>query len=210
MHSTRIQRKASVVTQTDKSKLRQTYCTIREDLGETDVIDRSTAVHQRLAEMAVLTEADTVMAYLAFRNEIDLRPLFGRLPDIRWVLPRIEGKRMILHPYEPERLVRHAYGMLEPRADAPTVAPEEVDVVLVPGVSFDSHGGRLGFGGGFYDRFLAQIDATRFGVCYDCCLAEGLPCAAHDQRMDWVVTPTAAIHCTPLWRRECEPTSPGS
>jgi 5-formyltetrahydrofolate cyclo-ligase len=159
--------------------------------------------------MALLREAETVMAYLAFRNELDLGLLFQLLPDIQWVLPRIQGQRMVLHPYDPQRLVRHPYGMLEPRADAPIVDPQDVDVVLVPGVSFDSRGGRLGFGGGFYDRFLTRTSAIRVGICHDRCMADELPCAEHDQRMDWVVTPTMAMHTAPLWRRECElPDSP--
>ncbi len=191
------------MTPIDKIELRQTYCTIRENLSEAEVAARSAAVCERLAEMPVVTEAHTILAYMAFRNEVDLRPLFDLLPDTRWVLPRIEGQRMTLHPYEPDRLVRHPYGMLEPRADAPSVEPDEIDVVLVPGVSFDARGGRLGFGGGFYDRFLVHTEATRIGVCYDCCLAEELPCAEHDKRMNWVVTPTVAVHCTPRWRREC-------
>lgn len=186
---------------TDKADLRVTYCTMREELPKDQVRARSTAVCRRLAAMPVVSQADTILAYLAFRNEVDLRPLFDLLPNIRWVLPRIQGKRMTLHPYEPERLVRHRYGILEPRPDAPMVEPDEIDVVLLPGVSFDAQGGRLGFGGGFYDRFLLQTDATRIGVCYDCCLAEELPCAEHDQPVDWVVTPTASIHCSSRGRR---------
>jgi 5-formyltetrahydrofolate cyclo-ligase len=88
-------------------------------------------------------------------------------------------------------------------AGAPEVEPKELDVVLVPGVSFDKRGGRLGFGGGFYDRLLIRTPAARIGVTYDCCLVEELPCAEHDQRMDWVVTPTQAIRCGPLWRQAC-------
>ena len=187
----------------DKSELRQKYRELREGLAAASVAEKSAALCRRLARMTLLHEGQAVMAYLAFNNEIDLSLLFELLPDVRWVLPRIEGKDMTLHPYEPQRLVRHPFGMLEPAADAPVVDPEDVDVVLVPGVSFDPRGGRLGFGGGFYDRFLVKTSAVRVGVCYDCCLADELPCAAHDRRMDWVVTPTATIHAAPRWRREC-------
>jgi 5-formyltetrahydrofolate cyclo-ligase len=187
----------------DKSKLRERYRNVRESLSAVRVAEESAAVCRRLASMALVREAETVMAYLAFNNEVDLSLVFELLPDIEWVLPRIEGERMILHPYEPERLVRHPFGMLEPPADAPVVDPRDLDVVLVPGVSFDPRGGRLGFGGGFYDRFLVGTSATRVGICHDGCLAEQLPCADHDRRMDWVVTPTATIHAAPRWRREC-------
>jgi 5-formyltetrahydrofolate cyclo-ligase len=189
----------------DKSDLRETYCGVREALRADSVAEQSTAVSRRLGRMAVLRHAETVMAYLAFKNELDLSLLFDLLPRVSWVLPRIEGRRMVLHPYEPDRLVRHPFGMLEPRADAPVVDPQDLDVVLVPGVSFDRRGGRLGFGGGFYDRFLVRTSAIRVGICHDCCLVEKVPMDAHDERMDWVVTPTVAIHSAPLWRRQPGP-----
>ncbi len=186
----------------DKSRLRDTYCGVREALPADSVAEQSTAISRRLGRMAVLRHAETVMAYVAFKNELDLSLLFDMLPDVSWVVPRIEGRQMVLHPYEPGRLVRHPFGMLEPRADAPVVDPEALDVVLVPGVSFDRRGGRLGFGGGFYDRFLMRTSAVRIGICHDCCLAEKLPVHDHDQRMDWVVTPTVTMHTAPLWRRQ--------
>ena len=186
----------------NKSRLRDTYCDVREALSADSVSEQSTALSRRLARMAVLKAAETVMAYLAFRNELDLSLLFDLLPDVTWVVPRIKGRDMILHEYEPERLIRHSFGMLEPRADAPLVEPQDLDVVLVPGVSFDRLGGRLGFGGGFYDRFLVRTSAIRIGICHDCCLTEDLPVHDHDQRMDWVVTPTISIHAAPRWRRE--------
>jgi 5-formyltetrahydrofolate cyclo-ligase len=151
--------------------------------------------------MTLLCEAERVLAYLAFGSELDVSALFELLPDIEWVVPRIEGKRLIVHPYAPEGLIRHPYGMLEPPVDSPVLDAKEVDLVLVPGVSFDRRGGRLGCGGGFYDRFLSRTSAIRVGVCDDSCLTEVLPLSDHDQWMDWVVTPTMAIHCAPVWRR---------
>lgn len=189
----------------NKEQVRDNYCTLRECLPAEEVTNASAAVCRRLANMDVLQEAQTVLAYLAFRNEVDLDLLFELLPDIDWVVPRIEGKRLIIHPYDPDNLIPHEWGILEPPVNAPEVEPTNLDVVLVPGVSFDRRGGRLGFGGGFYDRFLVKTPAVRIGVTYDDCLAENLPCAEHDQRMDWVVTPTQTLHCAPIWKTECEP-----
>ncbi|MBU0704381.1 MAG: 5-formyltetrahydrofolate cyclo-ligase, partial [Chloroflexi bacterium] len=146
----------------------------------------------------------SILTYLAFRNEPDLSLLFDLLPGVRWVIQRIEKERLILHPYDPGRLVRHRFGMLEPAPGLPVVAPSTLDLVLTPGVAFDRRGGRLGFGGGYYDRLLPTTPALRVGVTYDECLADALPCAEHDQRMDWVVTPSQEIHCAPLWRDACE------
>jgi 5-formyltetrahydrofolate cyclo-ligase len=133
------------------------------------------------------------MAYIAFRNELDLAPLFAALPAVEWIVPRVVGKEMVLHAYDPQRLVRHRFGMLEPAADLPTVSAASLDVVLVPGVAFDHQGGRMGFGGGFYDGFLPTTGALRVGITFDDCLVDVVPCDDHDQRVDWVVTPTQII-----------------
>jgi 5-formyltetrahydrofolate cyclo-ligase len=184
-----------------KPQLRRRFRDVRESLEQAHVANASSALCRRLAGMTLLQRADTILSYLAFRNEPDLGALFELLPDVHWVLPRIEGHKLILHRHEADRLVLHPYGILEPAADAPVVELQSVDLVLVPGVAFDRTGGRLGFGGGFYDRLLIRTSAERVGIVYDCCVAEELPCDEHDQRMDWVITPSQAIRCGPLWRQ---------
>jgi 5-formyltetrahydrofolate cyclo-ligase len=177
----------------DKPRLRRHFRPLRERLSAEEVAAASTALCQRLAAWPVLQEAQAVLTYLAFRNEPDLGLLFDLLPHVRWAAPRVEGGRLVLHLYDPARLVRHRFGMLEPAADLRVVDPTALDLVLVPGVAFDRRGGRLGFGGGYYDRFLPTTPALRVGVTHDCCLTDELPCGEHDQRMDWVVTPTQCI-----------------
>jgi len=188
----------------DKSELRRRFLRQRDTLPANKVAAASTAICQRLAAwppISNLQPPPSILTYLAFRNELDLGLLFDLLPRVRWVVPRIiEGGRMSLHPYDPARLMRHRFGMLEPAADLPVVAPTSLDLILVPGVAFDRQGRRMGFGGGYYDRLLPTTPALRVGVTYDECLADALPCAEHDQRMDWVVTPNQEIHCAPLWR----------
>lgn len=180
----------------DKSTLRQQFCALRERIPAEQVVAASTDLCRQLAVWPALQGAQTVLTYLAFRNEPDLGLLFDLLPHIHWVVPRIIGEgNMLLHPYDPARLVRHRFGMLEPAANLPVVSPAALDLILVPGVAFDRRGGRLGFGGGYYDRLLPTTPALRVGVTYDECLADALPCAEHDQRMDWVVTPSHEIHC---------------
>ncbi|HIP86908.1 MAG TPA: 5-formyltetrahydrofolate cyclo-ligase [Anaerolineales bacterium] len=179
----------------DKVALRRRCLQARESLSPEEVAAASAAICERLAGWDLLRQARTVMTYMAFRNEPDLSALFSLLPSVRWVLPRIEGRRLILHPYDPGRLVRHPFGMLEPDPTLPVVDPGALDVVLVPGVAFDPQGGRLGFGGGYYDRFLPTTPALRVGVAFDACLIDALPCTEWDQRMDWVVTPTRLIRC---------------
>ena len=183
-----------------KREARDRYRSLRESMSSEQVAQASTALCHRLAEWPVLQNAHTVLTYIAFRNEIDLAQLIERFTGIEWIVPRVVGQRLVLHPYDPARLVRHRYGMLEPAADLPIVEPKALDLVLVPGVAYDRRGGRMGFGGGFYDGFLPTTQALRAGITYDRCLVEELPCDEHDQRMDWIITPTETLHCAPFWR----------
>ena len=179
----------------EKRDLRDHYKAVREGMETQEVTSASQALCLRLAGWSALKAAKTILSYIAFRNEVDLGVLLTLLPDVHWVAPRVEGERLVLHTYDPERLIRHRFGMLEPAADLPVVAPDSLDVVLVPGLAFDRHGGRLGFGGGFYDRLLRTTRALRVGVTYDRCLADRMPMQDYDQWMDWVVTPTQLIRC---------------
>jgi 5-formyltetrahydrofolate cyclo-ligase len=181
----------------EKPELRDHFCSLRECLPTEAVTAVSTALCWRLAAWPVLGKVEIVLTYLAFRNEPDLGLLFELLPRLQWVLPRIEGKRLTLHPYDPTRLARHRFGMLEPAPDLPVIDPTTLDLVLVPGVAFDRRGGRLGFGGGYYDRLLPTTPALRVGITYDECLADTLPCDEHDQRMNWVITQSQEIFCAP-------------
>ncbi len=177
----------------DKPQLRHHFLRLRESLSPQEVTAASAAICQRLAAWSLISNLHppiSTLTYLAFRNEPDLGLLFELLPRVRWAVPRIEGGLLVLHPYDPAPLVRHRFGMLEPAADLPVVDPATLDLVLVPGVAFDRRGGRLGFGEGYYDRFLPTTPALRVGVTYDECLADALPCDEHDQRMDWIATPT--------------------
>jgi 5-formyltetrahydrofolate cyclo-ligase len=176
-----------------KAKVRRQYRSIREAKTAESVREDSLALCHRLAGWDELQSTGRIMAYIAFRNELDLAPLFAALPEVKWIVPRVVGKRMVLHPYDPGRLVRHRFGMLEPAADLPTIDPTTLNVVLVPGVVFDRRGGRMGFGGGFYDGFLPTTRALRVGVTFDDCLVTTVPCDGHDQRMNWVVTPTQTL-----------------
>jgi 5-formyltetrahydrofolate cyclo-ligase len=178
----------------EKSVVREKYCSLREELPPEAVSAASEAVCRLLAGWPILSSADTVLTYLAFRNEIDLSALLEALRHTHWVIPRIAGRRLALHQYDPERLVRHRFGMLEPDPSLPTVDPKEIDLVLVPGTAFDCRGGRVGFGGGYYDRLLPTMRAIRVGVTYEPCLLAEVPCDAYDQRMDWIVTPEKIIH----------------
>ena len=135
-------------------------------------------------------EAASVAIYLAFGSEPDLTALHDDGP--RFCAPRVRGQREALTLHELRGpLKRHPMGMDEPSADAPRVAPGELDLILVPGLAFDGAGTRLGYGAGLYDRLLAEVGPTtpRLGVSHPSLLAEALPSEPHDVRMTHLLLP---------------------
>ncbi len=158
--------------------------------------ERSRSLVARLTELPAWTAARRVLLFAPLPVEPDIDPLWtmGALEGKECAYPRVEG--MVTRLYyvhglaelEPTR-----WGLREP----PMLAAREADVVdfdlvLVPGLAFDAQGGRLGRGGGFYDRLLAgrSKQATLVGVCFAAQQMEQLPLAPHDVLMDIICTET--------------------
>ncbi|MBO9362357.1 MAG: 5-formyltetrahydrofolate cyclo-ligase [Thermoflexus sp.] len=172
-----------------KRTLRARWLAEREALPPEIVAAASAAVRARLEASPPFAQARTVLTYMAFRNEIDLTPLLTHHSAKRWVLPRIASSRMLsLHLYQPGALERHPYGVPEPTPDCPEVAPEEIELALIPGVAFDRRGFRLGYGGGYFDRLLPRLRGITVGVTYARFLVDALPHTAQDSRVRWILT----------------------
>ena len=82
------------------------------------------------------------------------------------------------------------FGIREPGGRCPWVSPENLDLILVPGVAFDLRGGRLGRGKGHYDQLLAGLRGAKCGVAFDKQVVDKVPMASHDIRLDSIITPT--------------------
>jgi 5-formyltetrahydrofolate cyclo-ligase len=141
----------------------------------------------------------TVSAFLAMPGEVDLAPLFTRLPGWRWVLPRVEpDKSLTFRDRDVPREV-HRFGMEQPQDAGPIIPIPELDLILTPGLAFDLTGGRLGNGAGFYDRILSarRSDAVAIGITVSARVLDGVPMMEHDQRVDWVATEDGVTRCSP-------------
>jgi 5-formyltetrahydrofolate cyclo-ligase len=152
----------------------------------------------------MVSAARTILCFASFRSEVDTTPFIDWCLErgIAVALPRIVGPHHLeaFAVSDPQRdLVAGTWGVPEPRSAQPLVDPTAIDVVIVPGSAFDRAGRRMGYGGGFYDTFLARLrpDAYRIGIGFDLQMVERVPCEAHDLCVDLVVTESCAIEIAP-------------
>lgn len=179
----------------DKAALRRRFLAARAALPEPIRDEASAQICTRLRALAQLERARALLAYAAFGAEVRIDPyLQGRLEaGVGVLLPWIDGDDLGIARIRDlgADLAPGARGVREPRASGRRRArPDRVDAAIIPGVAFDRHGTRLGYGGGHFDRLLARLrPATlRVGVCFSVQLAELLPAQPHDQPVDVVVT----------------------
>ncbi len=136
---------------------------------------------------------DAVFLYRAFGAEVSLDRLEKELLEkgIPAALPRIgaDGSMVFHRFHEGDALVRHAFGMEEPLESAPVMEASERTFIIVPGLAFDRTGARLGYGGGFYDRYLsAHPQAKTVMAAFAVQETDQVPSDIHDRWMDAVVT----------------------
>ncbi|RJQ11566.1 MAG: 5-formyltetrahydrofolate cyclo-ligase [Bacillota bacterium] len=187
-----------------KGDLRRKYLTLRGALGA-QAESLGLAAQTRLTEHPVFAGASCLMVYLPFRGEV---------PTDEIVRTALTAGKTVTAPVtsKPERrlvpyrfggrageLREGAYGILEPDpARCEPFPAKELDLVVVPGVAFDAVGGRLGYGGGYYDRFLAleAFRAARAALAFDVQVSKvPLPRGLRDQLMDYVFTEDRLIDC---------------
>lgn len=179
-----------------KADLRARYGALRDGLDPLARAAASALVQERVLALPEVQCAGTVHVYAAFRSEVETAPLFGRLHarGVRVAMPIVTGPGRLQHRLYagPASLKPGRFGVLVP-SGTPKVHPSVLDVVLVPALAVDRTGVRLGYGGGFYDRFLKQAAAFRVGLAFDALVVDRLPSEPHDARLDAVVTEAETI-----------------
>jgi 5-formyltetrahydrofolate cyclo-ligase len=153
--------------------------------------EKSAALVAALTVTAWWREANVVALFAPQRTEPDLDLLWAHAEDKVLCYPRVVGEE--LHFAEVgalQSLTVARWALREPAPGGKEIPPEQIDLVLVPGLAFTRAGERLGRGGGYYDRFLAhpQLRAVRIGVCFEAQLLPELPLDSHDQHVQHVIT----------------------
>ncbi|TCI29550.1 5-formyltetrahydrofolate cyclo-ligase [Exiguobacterium sp. SL-10] len=178
----------------EKQQLRQSVH--QKILGLGDRADRDRAIIHTLTGLEVWREANTVAVTLALDLEIDTLPLIRSA----WkagksvFVPKVTKQGLTFHEIHSfEDLEPGVMGILEPTTSATTRA---IDVCIVPGRVFERSGYRIGWGGGYYDRFLASYEGVTVSLAYDVQLLDEVPIEPHDIPVEFIVTERETILCS--------------
>lgn len=175
-----------------KAQLRERMRRLRRAVPPDRAREAGRAVAERVAALPAFRDAGRVALYASLADELPTRPVFeaARAHGKLTLFPRAEADRLVFAPaVRWEDLRPGRYGVAEPSSAVAALTPDSL--VLVPGVAFDVGGGRLGRGGGYYDRTFASNAEPRpllLGVGYAFQVVDAVPRARHDRRMDAVVT----------------------
>lgn len=189
------------MTADDRDSLRQQLRARRRALSAPARLAAADALAQRLLELPFAPRHGHVGGYWAMDGEIALHRWQLSLPDtVHYCLPVLSGTTLRFAPWRPgQPLTANRYGIPEPDvAIAQTLAPEQMALVVAPLVGFDAAGGRLGMGGGWYDRSFAfrQRQAPPpwlVGAAFDAQQVAALPVAAWDVALDAVCTESLTL-----------------
>lgn len=175
----------------------------RDGLSVAERQERSTAISRRVLELPCIQASRSIFTYVNFRSEVETMGLIqswlGAEKVVSVPLTLVAESR--LHAYRitnPEHDLIPGYCRI-PEPDPlrlPLVDPQGLEVIILPGSVFDRQGGRLGYGGGFYDRFIANQapQAIRIGLAFELQVTDSLPLLAHDQRLHTLVTEERVLH----------------
>ncbi|HXG06872.1 MAG TPA: 5-formyltetrahydrofolate cyclo-ligase, partial [Nitrososphaera sp.] len=140
----------------NKKEIRLRILALRNSLESSEIAERSKRIQEMLINIKEFKSARTVGAYYAFGSEVrtDLIIEKAYSLDKRIALPRVEGEHLKFYELAPDKsLVKGRFGIMEPLPYSPV---DDIDLLVVPGVAFDRQGYRLGYGKGYYDRFLEK------------------------------------------------------
>jgi 5-formyltetrahydrofolate cyclo-ligase len=189
-----------------RNTLRQKVLATRDNLSSIERREKSIAISSRLMGVPEVTVAQIVLIYMHFRSEVQTSEIIGQM---------FAANQIVTIPYtcsdisqliavkvtNLEQQVTLGYcGIPEPRPELienSSCDPATIDLVIIPGSVFDKYGGRLGYGGGYYDRLLSNEapGAVRIGIAFELQLVDRVPVEPHDQFMDFVVTEKNLYDC---------------
>ena len=174
-----------------KDEIRSVMRAKRRALSAETAAKNSAEISKRLFALPEFRRSETVMVYMSAFKEPSTDAILDRvLSEKRAVVPVCDTEKHTIIPSyinSKNDLASGAYGIREPK-NIMKADIDDIDLALVPGLAFDLHGARIGFGEGYYDRFLSEFRGVKLGICHDFQLLSEIPSLDHDSAMDIIIT----------------------
>lgn len=178
----------------NKVYLRNVYKKIRNELSDSIRTEKSLKITDKLIDTGQIKKSVNIMIYNSFSSEVKTNLLRNKLLSYgkNILIPKCIPGTNIMYAIcysKNDNIIINKYGITEP--ESTSVYNGEIDLIIVPGIAFDTDGNRIGFGKGYYDRFINSLDYKPYliGIAYENQIViEGIDTDANDVRMDMVVT----------------------
>lgn len=184
-----------------KNEIRRRVLETRRMMTPEEVALKSQKIQRKLFSSTYYRSSRTIMIYVDFQNEVETRSIINRaLEEGKIIAVPLTGPNFSLMSVKIESLddlEAGTKGILEPKK-INIVENKKLDLVIVPGVTFDRNGNRLGYGLAYYDRFLKQLSPSTMivALAYGFQVVQALPFEAHDQKMNLIITEDETIRCS--------------
>lgn len=184
-----------------KRDIRKRIQNKRNSLPIWDRKKRSKIIAEKFFGTAYYNNSNNILIFYPFRSEIDVTIIIRQALENKKniILPRIHDQELKLFYVDnlKKQLERGAYGIMEPTPGLCRLAKtSDIDLVVVPGISFDKNLNRLGYGGGYYDKLLLHIPegVKKIALCFDIQVVDSIPVSEHDIKVDILITDTKIYH----------------
>ena len=161
-----------------KSELRKQVLQEMKAIPRTQKVTMDLALTERLLHHPFYQEAKVIASYLSFPHEFQTQELIEQAlkDDKKVLIPKTYPKgRMDFVVYDSQQLVKTSFGLLEPQGDLEVVDASQIDLIHVPGLAFTTEGYRIGYGGGYYDRYLKHFSGNTLSTVYPCQIRDFIP-----------------------------------
>ena len=190
----------STMQQLNKKEIRREVIAKRDLLKNKIELDE--VIEKKLKDNKIYKNSKNIFIYLGFGSEINTIKYVEDFLDEgkKIIIPYTDMKNKVMHGIEIntlDGLKKNKFGILEPADTSKIFNKEDIDLVIMPGVAFDRSGNRVGYGGGYYDKFLSEInsDIPTIALAYDIQILEEVPSEKHDIKVHMVITEKETIKC---------------
>ncbi|WP_027623261.1 5-formyltetrahydrofolate cyclo-ligase [Clostridium lundense] len=179
----------------DKKLIRDSILKIRDTISLSERKKYDEEIFKKVIESKYYKEAKSIFIFVSYKTEVDTHKIIkkaledGKVISVPKVISKKDGMYgAIINKFSD--LKPGKYGILEPGEENIKILEKDIDLVLIPGAVFDKEGGRIGYGGGFYDRFLVKVrkDVPKVAIAYDVQIIDKVPMGELDVRIDDIIS----------------------